>query len=199
MRQRKLVKSKLSLATVVTGLCSASAVGCQHDTARICCRHLLHGARSYTVYLLPTGRSAANSPAAVAAVDRRDRRTDGRTPDRYIDPVAHTMRAASVSELKWNRDLRDTNIVNRRRELTFCWEVSAGCVVGMSPQNRLIATDVNRDACNISTANQFILANLLSTSSVFTCIGALGTPFSRTGPLARKYLPGFPYSWSLWR
>ena len=28
-------------------------------------------------------------------------------------------------------------------------------------------------------------------SSVFTCIGALGTP-SRTGPLARKYLPGFP-------
>jgi len=30
-------------------------------------------------------------------------------------------------------------------------------------------------------------------SSIFTCIGALGTP-SRTGPLARKYLPGFPYS-----
>jgi len=32
-------------------------------------------------------------------------------------------------------------------------------------------------------------------SSVFrpTCIGALGTP-SRTGPLARKYLPGFPYT-----
>ena len=30
-------------------------------------------------------------------------------------------------------------------------------------------------------------------SSVFTCTGALGTP-SRTGPLARKYLPGFPYS-----
>ena len=35
-------------------------------------------------------------------------------------------------------------------------------------------------------------------SSVFTFIGALGTP-SRTGPLARKYLPGFPYSWSLRR
>jgi len=32
------------------------------------------------------------------------------------------------------------------------------------------------------------------TSSAFTCIGALGTPPSRTGPLARKYLPGFPYS-----
>jgi len=35
-------------------------------------------------------------------------------------------------------------------------------------------------------------------SAVFTCIGALGTP-SRTGPLARKYLPGFPYGWSLRR
>jgi len=31
----------------------------------------------------------------------------------------------------------------------------------------------------------------LVTSSVFTCIGALGTP-SQTGPLARKYLPRFP-------
>jgi len=35
-------------------------------------------------------------------------------------------------------------------------------------------------------------------SSVFICTGALGTP-SRTGPLARKYLPGFPYSSSLRR
>ena len=33
----------------------------------------------------------------------------------------------------------------------------------------------------------------LGNSAVFTCIGALGNP-SRTGPLARKYLPGFPYS-----
>ena len=35
-------------------------------------------------------------------------------------------------------------------------------------------------------------------SAVFNCIGALGTP-SQTGPLARKYLPGFRYSWSLRR
>jgi len=34
----------------------------------------------------------------------------------------------------------------------------------------------------------------LVSSSVFTCIAALGTTPSRTGPLARKYLPGFPYS-----
>jgi len=35
----------------------------------------------------------------------------------------------------------------------------------------------------------------VTNSSVFTCIGTLGvgTP-SRTGPVARKYLPGFPYS-----
>ena len=39
---------------------------------------------------------------------------------------------------------------------------------------------------------------MAGSSAVFTCIRALGTP-SRTGPLARKYLPGFPYYWSLRR
>ena len=33
-------------------------------------------------YFLPTGRSAANPPAAVAVVDRWDRQTDKRTLDR---------------------------------------------------------------------------------------------------------------------
>jgi len=32
------------------------------------------------------GRSAAKLPHATAAVDRLDRRTDGRIDDRYIDP-----------------------------------------------------------------------------------------------------------------
>jgi len=44
-------------------------------------------------------------------------------------------------------------------------------------------------------ANQSISRMKLNTylllSSVFTCIGALGTPPNRTGPVARKYLPGF--------
>jgi len=31
-----------------------------------------------------------------ADADRRDRQTDGRTPNRYIDPAPHTMRAASI-------------------------------------------------------------------------------------------------------
>jgi len=42
-------------------------------------------------YLLPAGRSAANPPATVAAVDRWDRQTDGQTPDRYIDSVPHNV------------------------------------------------------------------------------------------------------------
>jgi len=50
-------------------------------------RRLQHGARSY---FLPAGRWATNPPASVAAVDRWDRRTDGRTPDRYKDPAEHT-------------------------------------------------------------------------------------------------------------
>jgi len=40
---------------------------------------------------------AANQPHAAAAVDRRDRQTDGRTSDRYIDPVPHIKRAASIT------------------------------------------------------------------------------------------------------
>jgi len=48
-------------------------------------------------YLLTAGRSAANPPATVAAVDRWDwdRRMDGRTPDRYVDP------AGSVNNSSW--------------------------------------------------------------------------------------------------
>jgi len=42
----------------------------------------------------------------------------------------------------------------------------------------------------INRQQQQRTATLLLISSVFTCTGALGTP-SRTGPLARKYLPGF--------
>ena len=64
---------------------------------------LQHGARSapsaIDLYCLPAGRSAENSPAAVAAVaavDRRDRQTDGRTLNQCIDPAAHTVRSVVV-------------------------------------------------------------------------------------------------------
>ena len=42
-------------------------------------------------YLLRAGRSAANQPHVAAADDRRDRRTDGRTPDCYTDPAERTV------------------------------------------------------------------------------------------------------------
>jgi len=67
---------------------SASYVGCQRDTARICCRapcvYAYGGSRCYRApavaiaqYLLPAEHPAANPPAAVA-VDGRERKTDGR-------------------------------------------------------------------------------------------------------------------------
>jgi len=45
----------------------------------------------------PRGRSATNPPHAAAAVDRWDRRTDGQTLDRFMDPDPHTMRAVSIA------------------------------------------------------------------------------------------------------
>ena len=45
-------------------------------------------------YLLTARRSAANPPHAAAT----DRRTDGRTPDRYIDPAPRTIRAMSTDD-----------------------------------------------------------------------------------------------------
>jgi len=64
-------------------------------------RCLLHGPRSALAavdrYMLPAGRSTTNPPAAVAAVDRWDRRTDGRTLNRYIDPAAHTVLAVLIN------------------------------------------------------------------------------------------------------
>ena len=53
-------------------------------------------------YLLRLRRSAANPPHTAAAFDWWDRLTDGQTdgptPDRFIDPAPHTMRAVSKSE-----------------------------------------------------------------------------------------------------
>ena len=83
--------SKLFFST--TSLCSASYIGCQCNTARICCEPaapLLHAEGTCSWYaapapasvdrcLMPEGRSAANPSATDAAVDRWDRQTDGRS------------------------------------------------------------------------------------------------------------------------
>jgi len=65
-------------------------------------------------------------------------------------------------------------------------------------QSRAKQTAATTDRCYIPQTLKDILHSInyegIQTSSVFTCIGALGTPPSRTGPIARKYSPGFPYS-----
>jgi len=61
-------------------------------------RRLLHSAHSCRWISLPAGRSAANPPAAVAAVNRWDRLVDRQTDDRPLHrlPDPHAIRAASV-------------------------------------------------------------------------------------------------------
>jgi len=82
----------LNYHRIETSLCWASFVGSQHDATRVCCWAPAHAAIDR--YFLPTGRSAANPPAAVAAVNRWDRRTD-RHP---TVAQTHAMRAASTRD-----------------------------------------------------------------------------------------------------
>ena len=63
--------------------------------------------------LLPARRSAPNPPAAVAAVDRRDRQTEGQTPDRYTDLLC-ILRAGSV-----NKQSQHSSSVLTARPLVF--------------------------------------------------------------------------------
>ena len=54
-------------------------------------------------YLPSARRSAANPQhAASASNDGTDRRADGRTPERYTEPVPHTMRAVPIIDV-WKR------------------------------------------------------------------------------------------------
>jgi len=55
-------------------------------------RCLPHDTRSYrSIPAADAGAQQQTPPAAVAALGRWDRRTDGRTSDRYIDPAPHTI------------------------------------------------------------------------------------------------------------
>jgi len=79
--------------------------------------------------------------------------------------------------------------VNHHRKMTvgqFFVDQICDCRVHVWPFRRQRNTGKYRTATKIQEFTGF-------TSSVFTCNGAVGTP-SRTGPLARKYLAGFPYS-----
>ena len=57
---------------IITRPCTASFLGCQHGTARIC---WWAPAPAVGRHLLPAVRSVANPPHVSAAVDRRDRQT----------------------------------------------------------------------------------------------------------------------------
>ena len=93
-------------------VCSASSLGCQHDTTHICCWAPCCGAvaaeRAYIWY------AARRRQHRQLSIDisfqlgvqqqtpgrhcccRAMVQTDGRRLDRYIDPAPHTMRAVSV-------------------------------------------------------------------------------------------------------
>jgi len=72
-------------------------------------------------YILPTGCSAANPPAAVATADRWERRT----PDHYIDPASHTMSVSSVNNLMIQKTL-DVSMTSQRLDAvrpTYCFRL----------------------------------------------------------------------------
>ena len=54
-------------------------------TVGTCRRHAAPQQPLWIDVCCPRPTSAANQPAAAAAVDRRDGQTDGRTPDSFID------------------------------------------------------------------------------------------------------------------
>jgi len=65
-------------------------------------RRLQHGARSapaaidVDISCRQGPRQQTRRPPLLLSIDVTGRRTDRRTPNRYIDPVPHTMRAASI-------------------------------------------------------------------------------------------------------
>jgi len=89
----------------------ASSLCSQRDAACICwwapvscC--LEYGAWTYRLISPATQRSASNPPSTVATADR----TDGRTPDRYIDSAPHTTQATSKRCTKKMHGLSRTEI-----------------------------------------------------------------------------------------
>ena len=117
---------------------------------------------------------------------------------------AHTVSLLSSEVVvSWKRCVRSSffrrswqlssslSISHVKRNPQWCvriWRVSRKCQAAYPTMTALTAAPAE--------ANHLEVVPPLS--AVFTCIGALDTP-SRTGPLARKYLPGFPYSCALRR
>ena len=83
-----------------TSLRSASYVGCQRDTAHICCcapccRGATAAKRRAAIDRCPASR-ALSSKLAAAACERWDGMTERRMPDRYVNPPRHTIRTVAI-------------------------------------------------------------------------------------------------------
>jgi len=79
-----------------TSLCWASSVGSQRDATRICCWAPAPLQRTCCRSISPARGALGSKPAGRICCCRSMGQTDGRTSDRYRDPVPHTMRAGSV-------------------------------------------------------------------------------------------------------
>ena len=99
---------------------------CQHDTARICCWVPCcgPGLRRRCCWAPGVRRcrsifcSAANLPNAAAAFEwwtdwLMDRWTDGRTPDRFIDPAPHARSVKKRIKLSSHQDSASLNFLRR--------------------------------------------------------------------------------------
>ena len=98
----KLVNDAVLTSQIVTflkaSLCRASFVGSQHDATRIC-RWALASASlrrllSIDIACQKGAQQQTRRPPLLLATDER---TDGRTPERYIDPAPHDARATSTA------------------------------------------------------------------------------------------------------
>ena len=95
-----------------------------------------------------TPRSAANQPHAVAAVDQWDRRTDVRTPDRYISPAPQSTNSVKPYSDRYIHihkviDITESMVTKRLPfcgyDMTLCVELMSGYLLRYS--NKMESTD----------------------------------------------------------
>ena len=108
----RIISTTLTVANKCNYNTSKSAFSLvQHDAARVCCwvpapaAHCPQRAHPHLSVDVSRQQGARrqNPPVAVAAaVDGTDRRTEWRTPHRYIDSALHILRAASTTfHIQW--------------------------------------------------------------------------------------------------
>ena len=149
---------------IIAGLCSASYVGCQRDTARIhcwapCCDDAAAGrpaAAAVSRYLLPARRSAANLPHASSAVEWWDRQTDGRTDAGAFHRPCCAYYARSVNNgsllrvtatdftCKWYKDAFSKSHPSKMSHPTAMWKTSLATAAVSGGRSRFWLTHLPR-------------------------------------------------------